>query len=154
VNESGVRAGCDRRVTFSDSTIVNSVDVGETVTVTIWARAYWNDTGVFVRGGERYRLQAEGCWRDMFIRAGPDGYDTPWYSIAQRFATRLRRVPYARWFALIGAIRGAKESMFVIGTETQALIAANGTLMCFANDVPGFYWNNCGAISLSIERLL
>ena len=30
---------------------------------------------------------------------------------------------------------------------------ATGTLTCCANDVPDFYWNNCGTISLSIERL-
>ena len=47
------------------------------MTVKIRARAYWNDTGVFVRGGEHYRLQAKGSWRDMFISAGPNGYDTP-----------------------------------------------------------------------------
>ena len=131
----------------------STVDVGDTVTVRIRARAYWNDTGVFMRVGDGYRLRAEGSWRDMFITAGPDGYDTPWYGIAQRLATRLRRVPTARWFALIGAIRGAEQSPFVIAAKTQAVISASGTLMCFANDVPGFYWNNCGAVALSIERL-
>jgi hypothetical protein len=87
------------------------------------------------------------------ITSGPDGYETPWYSLAQRLAAPLRRVPNARWFVLIGAVRGAERSPFVIGRETETVIPAEGTLKCFANDVPGFYWNNCGVICLSIERL-
>jgi len=140
-------------VALLGSATIRTVDVGETITVAIRSHPYWNDTGVVMRVGEHYRLRAEGSWRDMFITSGPDGYDTPWYSVAQRLATRLRRVPNARWFALVGAIREAEHIPFVIGSEIETVIPATGTLVCFANDVPGFYWNNCGAVSLSIERL-
>ena len=135
------------------SRTVSILEIGETTTVPIRARAYWNDTGIAVRIGEHYRLRAEGSWRDFLITSGPDGYETPWYSLGQRLASPLRRVPNARWFALIGAVRGAERRPFVIGRETETVIPAAGTLKCFANDVPGFYWNNCGAIYLSIERL-
>jgi len=147
-----VRRAADRGHA-SPRSIIRTVDVGETMTVRIRARAYWNDTGAFVRIGEHYRLHAEGSWRDMFITSGPNGYETPWYSFGQGLATGLRRVPNARWFALVGAVRGAEESPFVIGAETCAVMPSTGRLVCFANDIPGFYWNNCGAISLSIERL-
>jgi hypothetical protein len=132
---------------------MSTLAIGETTTVAIRAREYWNDTGISVRSGEHYRLRAEGSWRDFLITSGPDGYATPWYSLAQRLAAPLRRVPNARWFALIGAVRGAEGSPFVIGRETETVISADGTLACFANDVPGFYWNNYGAIRLSLKRL-
>src|SRR5450755_485584 len=82
------------------SRTVSILEIGETTTVPIRARAYWNDTGIAVRIGEHYRLRAEGSWRDFLITSGPDGYETPWYSLGQRLASPLRRVPNARWFAL------------------------------------------------------
>lgn len=30
---------------------------------------------------------------------------------------------------------------------------ARARLLCFANDVPGFYWDNFGAVSLTVERV-
>src|SRR5450755_2157216 len=81
------------------SRTVSILEIGETTTVPIRARAYWNDTGIAVRIGEHYRLRAEGSWRDFLITSGPDGYETPWYSLGQRLASPLRRVPNARWFA-------------------------------------------------------
>jgi hypothetical protein len=136
-----------------ESRTISTLEIGETKTFPIRARPYWNDTGISVHIGERYRLRADGSWTDFFITSGPDGYKTPWWNLGQRLAVPLRRVPNARWFTLIGAVRGAERRPFVIGRETETVISAAGTLKCFANDVPGFYWNNCGAIRLSIERL-
>lgn len=130
-----------------------SLETGETTTVSIRARTYWNDTAIHVREGERHRLHAEGSWRDLFISCGPDGYDTPWYSLPQRLAGNLRRVPAVRWFALIGVVRGAERHPFLIGSRAEIDMPATGILSCFANDVPRFYWNNSGALWLTVERL-
>jgi hypothetical protein len=127
--------------------------VGEKRQVEISARKLWNDTGIDVKEGERYRLRADGTWRDLLILSGPDGYDAPWYSLGQRLAGGRRRVPSARWFALIGAVSDGRSKPFVIGSECLATMPASGSLRCFANDVRGFYWNNFGAVSLRIERL-
>src|SRR5450755_2117785 len=69
------------------SRTVSILEIGETTTVPIRARAYWNDTGIAVRIGEHYRLRAEGSWRDFLITSGPDGYETPSYSLGQRLAS-------------------------------------------------------------------
>ena len=54
------------------------------------------------------------------------------------------------WFALCGAIPASGAGPFLIGAGARLRLPA-GRLLCFANDVPGFYWNNFGAVSLTVE---
>src|SRR2546425_6122972 len=82
----------------------DALAVGEKREVRVSARKFWNDTGIDVREGERYRLHADGKWRDLLCKPGPDGYDAPSYSLGQRVAGGLRRVRSARWFELCGAV--------------------------------------------------
>jgi hypothetical protein len=134
-------------------TLDQTLDVGDERVVKIVARKRWNDTGVHVNEGERYRLHADGVWRDLFILSGPQGYDAPWYSFAQRIGGRWRRAPAAPWFALMGAVHDGRSEPFLIGFDCLVTMASRGSFKCFANDVPGFYWNNFGAVRLKIERL-
>jgi hypothetical protein len=53
---------------------------------------------------------------------------------------------------LIGAIGQEKETTFLIGTSHPWEVKADGTLNCFANDVPGFYFNNSGTVQLTVTR--
>jgi hypothetical protein len=73
----------------------------------------------------------------MLIVSGPDGYDTPWWSLGQRLLAGTRRLPTAPWFALCGAIPASGASPFLIGASARLRLPA-GRLLCFANDVPGF----------------
>jgi hypothetical protein len=57
----------------------------------------------------------------------------------------------APWFALIGAIDSDSSTQFLIGTQSVSAPVRTGQLCCFANDVPGFYWNNKGAIQLIVD---
>jgi hypothetical protein len=62
-------------------------------------------------------------------------------------------MPTERWFALIGRIDGHPSTTFLIGTGRKPiLMPASGELICFANDVPGYYWNNLGTLQLTITR--
>jgi hypothetical protein len=67
---------------------------------------------------------------------------------------RLRRAPREKWFALICAIDAAPRSRLLIGRSRTLRAASTGTLRCFANDTPGFYWNNAGSVELTVIRLL
>jgi hypothetical protein len=134
------------------------LNVGETLVVTIRARDLWNATGVQVEPRDRYRLAASGGWTDFFIRTDADGYATdeapaPVRGFLRRFEP-LRRAPDARWFALMGCV-SESGAPFRIGTGTTWAnrSAERGPLLCFANDVPSAYWNNLGAVRLTIERL-
>jgi hypothetical protein len=54
--------------------------------------------------------------------------------------------------ALIGCVDGDLATAFVIGSGIDAWTPPRaGTLLCFANDVPGFYWNNSGHITLTVS---
>jgi hypothetical protein len=128
-----------------------ALDVGDQMRVTVRAHDLWTDTGLDVVDGAVYECSARGHWWDLFLRSDADGYDTPWWNPTQLLTEGRRRVPDARWFALCGAVDRDETRAFVIGTRVQLRLAA-GRLMCFANDIRGFYWNNHGAVELEIRR--
>ncbi len=122
--------------------------VGESRTVEVRSEQYWNDTGIMLEPG-RYRFEAGGRWTDWFVATGPEGYD----SLALLFFERGRRLPRARWFTLGGAIGRDEAGAFAIGAGTERDVAEAGELCCFANDLPAMYWNNRGAVSLTVTCL-
>jgi hypothetical protein len=126
---------------------------GQSVTVPVAARNSINDVGLQVAAGQRYQFHAAGTWVDMWSTSDAGGYPTPRWNLAQRLAERFRRVPDAPWFALIGMVQdGTRSQAFIIGAASKTTMPMSGRLACFANDVPGFYWNNRGALRLTIHR--
>ena len=102
--------------------------------------------------GGTYRLEVlaeKNCWTDFFICTGVSGFDRPHLN---RFR-RMRRVPDAKWFALICTLDRRKTEYFVIGTGRVYQPPDDGELVCFANDVCCMYWNNWGSIRLRISRV-
>jgi len=124
--------------------------MGALMQTAIDSKALWVDTGVRLVAGTTYQLRATGRWRDASIDADASGYAS--VNIFQRLTERLRRMPDAPWFALIGAIDRRKETQFVIGTACTFRATSNGRLTCFANDLRGFYFNNSGSVMLAIEE--
>jgi hypothetical protein len=120
--------------------------------VAIDSRAHWVDTGVLIVAGATYELRATGTWRDASIDTDASGYASA--NIFQRLTERLRRMPDAPWFALIGAIDRREDTQFVIGTASRFRATASGQLTCFANDLRGFYFNNSGNVILTVEQEL
>jgi hypothetical protein len=57
-------------------------------------------------------------------------------------------MPREPWLALIGIIDGNRSSAFRIGETSSWIATRSGELGCFANDIPGMYWNNKGAVDL------
>ena len=128
------------------------LNVGETHKVKVKARRQWTDTAVDVQSGQVYRFKAAGRWTDLFYPSGPEGNRNPNW-LMRRSIKRLR-VPQAHYLTLIGAIDKNQRNPIILGGDTLDWPAdRSGRLYCFANDVPGFYWNNWGAVELEIERL-
>ena len=125
------------------------LEVGERHEASVDAAKRWDSTCVEVKTGERYRLSAEGEWFDADIACGPEGYARA----CMRPFEWLRRMPKANWFALIGAVARVKRSRFVIGRGVEWSCERSGVLHAFANDVGFMYWNNRGAVRLTIERV-
>jgi hypothetical protein len=123
----------------------------ETAVIPINSRERWNDTQIDVDPGERYQFTASGKWVDFYIPASPDGFSTPLSSILP--FERYLRHPDSKFFALIGCLDRRPEQQFVIGRGASFEPSVHGRLFCFANDVPGFYWNNWGRVDLTVKRL-
>jgi hypothetical protein len=134
------------------STPARSLVVSERLTMRVEARSYWTDTGLEIVEDAVYECHANGRWLDMLIVCGTDDYDTPWWSLGQRLLAGTRRLPTAPWFALCGAVPACGAGPFLIGANARLRLPA-GRMLCFANDVPGFYWNNFGAVTLTVERV-
>jgi hypothetical protein len=80
----------------------------------------------------------------------PDGYE--YGNFFQNAVWWLRRSPNVNWFALLGTVE-PEQAPFLIGKHAIYQARRVGELNCFANDVPGFYWNNTDAISLTVTRI-
>jgi hypothetical protein len=112
---------------------VPSLAVGESREFTVYAINPWNETGLFLDPGARYRFEAEGEWVDRTIACGPAGTSDGDFQPAEighligtalgeieslfkkatknreanfRFTKRHDRIEGERvpWFCLIGAI--------------------------------------------------
>ena len=121
------------------------------IAMEIYASQKWNNTRVQVSAGETYRFEAKGEWIDWHNKCGPEGYDSTNFIL--RSAEKLRRIPSAKWFALIGLVNQDLATAFVISNGVTKTFNQNGILYCFANDVPFMYWNNKGDIQLTITRI-
>lgn len=129
---------------------VRRLGIGESITVTVPARAMWHDTRVCTRAGEEYQFSASGSWIDWYIPCDANG----WVSIIPlKPLEAMRRMPDANWFALVGCIERDLKHTFLIGREARVKMSAGGELYCFANDAPWAYWNNLGSLKLKITRI-
>lgn len=118
------------------------------------ARSRWTSTARTLHAGVPYELAAGGAWSDGGIDCGPSGF----FSVGQgclracvlRPAERLRVLPAAPWFALIGALDEDPSTAFEIGAGTTYTPPRDGVLTCCANDVPWMRWNNRGYVELTV----
>ena len=125
--------------------------------ITVPATEYWFRTGFQLAQGAGYEITVPlgQIWTDWWVKSGPGGGA----SLLQRpLRPFLRfgpdRDPRADFFTLIGTIGESLEHAFVIGDGPCHFQAAvTGELVCFANDLREFYWNNYGEMRLTIVRI-
>ncbi|HET7832454.1 MAG TPA: DUF2235 domain-containing protein [Gallionella sp.] len=125
----------------------------------IYAREYWNQTGVFLRPGVRYRARVvpgvgEPLRDASFTARSIDGED--WTSFAHKAASLAhgKRKDDAKWFALIGTVD--KKHAWVMKDDGEFTVPVGGQMLCYFNDVQveWFYENNSGWVVLDVEQLL
>jgi hypothetical protein len=115
-------------------------------------------TGVHLVAGHRYEFVGSGTWKDLNKSCGPDGYRSLDYPnwLAGCFLLLCawsRRLPRARWFALVGAVDSARRKKFLIGSHRVLTADRDGELLCFANDSFFAYGNNEGSVNLTVTDL-
>jgi hypothetical protein len=128
--------------------------VAGAASVRVGARKRRVDTGIDLVAGVTYEFRADGRWLDLVIRSGPEGYPTPWWSLLQRLVEEWRPLQTANWMTLGGEVRTGDGDVlrFGIGSRVRRQVPA-GRLWCFANDAYGWYWNNFGSVSLTVEAI-
>ena len=121
--------------------------------VKIKANQYYNRTKVRLEKGAKYTFEVLGdpTWTDAFIKSSAEGDSRKGFLF--RFFNRWLRLRDVKWFKLLGSIGLSDDTVFEIGAKLSNFEVANeGELVCFANDIPFFYWNNRGEITLKITR--
>jgi hypothetical protein len=118
--------------------------------VTIIAKNKWNHTEILLEAGKKYKFEVmeEIDLRDWYIKTDANGF-RKWYMWIYE---KLRRVPEANWFTLIGTIDESLDKYFIIGKSREFTPTVSGELVCFVNDVNGFYFNNSGLVKLKIKN--
>lgn len=156
-SSQAVNSGVDLKADVSRK---GGMEIGTSITIPILARKEWNNTQVRLVAGEEYHLKASGQWTDLYLVCDADGWPSGLLNLLfGLFGLNLLlevpkgflRAPEERLFTLIGSI-DQKAPYFGIGVEARIAPKATGTLYCFANDVPFFYWNNWGKTQLTITR--
>jgi hypothetical protein len=110
------------------------------------SKAKWNETGINLVAGRRYRYQATGFWKDWYIECDANGYSSSLLSLVGW----MKRIPSAKWFQLIGVVNKDASHIIKLGTDGIFTAPASGHLWVFANDAEFAYGNNSGVVELYI----
>ncbi len=113
-------------------------------------------TGVELKEGWTYKVTAvlnkDKPWMDRTIKVeSSDGLKpkqvTPFMKVG-KFRARLPSAPY---FHLIGTIGDPAGKPFIVKSGQPFTANVSGEMFLFVNDVPGFYRNNSGESTVTIE---
>ena len=109
-------------------------------------------TGVRLNEGRIYRIAVwvKTPWFDGGHAAGPDGLEVK-ESILMKGAKSQTRAPNVEYFQLLGSIARPDASPFVVNSGQAFCASDSGELFLFVNDVPGFYGNNKGTATVTVE---
>ncbi|MEO5716770.1 MAG: hypothetical protein ABIT37_25045 [Luteolibacter sp.] len=131
--------------------------------IRIYARTYWNDTGITLEKDRTYQLHITGTWTDWTYQATTAGPASLLVNALMfPFRPFLRyppfRDPHANYFQAIGSIgRGEGKKLpthaFIIRDSMDYTAPATGILHVFANDAPFAYENNSGHLTLTVSEM-
>lgn len=131
--------------------ILKKLQVNEVFAANVKANSQNKDnSSLEVSRGELYNFfvpKGEYWYDFFFIRSTASGFNFPF------FRQKLKQ-PQARYFELCGEIiENSSSRSFIIGEQLNNFeCTESGSLILFANDVPGFYFNNRGSIRVWITR--
>ena len=102
-----------------------------------------------VVAGRAYWVRATGIWWDLYIPCTADGYPAPLFYLLGKPPLHEDGVRYMRLWGCVtaGDPPGPNDTWFRIGCEHQFTAEQDGTLWVAANDRPGFFGNNWGAVN-------
>ncbi|MCA9033574.1 MAG: DUF2235 domain-containing protein [Planctomycetaceae bacterium] len=108
-------------------------------------------TGMYLRAGQVYVGRFEQpSWQDGDYHAGKEGVE--YENRAMKLAGPLRRMS-TKYMTLCGCMNDPTAPAFLIRDQQPFSPPSDGYLFLFANDVPGFYFNNTGELRVTIQPL-
>lgn len=131
------------------------LSVGESAVITVNSANEKGDTGLGVRRGDVYEFRCPPGqrWSDAGSMVTPGGDASGLYRAYMSLFNATKSCPTAPWFSLVGRISGDGSRGFLIGEHQCYTVAASqGQLECYANDAPGFYFNNSGSVIVIVTR--
>jgi hypothetical protein len=136
-----------------------SLEINESITVTVESAKLFNHTGILVEQLECYKISVLSgeTWSDGSITCDADGWHTDdvtlgWKEIPIKIARKMRRVKDADWFRLCASVGRIDELAKAIGSTGQYKVIKDGELTFFANDLKSKLDNNFGSIDVTITR--
>lgn len=138
----------------------------EGIETRVYAHLKYNHTGIFLQARKHYKIEVIGFpgqkWRDGSIKpVDGSGWDRGDVELGFKEAgiavmEHFRRVTGkgAKWFTLCGSIGNSDDNAFVIGNLLEKFPPKqSGELCAFANDLSGYYGNNCGYLKIKVTKL-
>lgn len=133
---------------------MKELSISQSEQVCVPADAPWYHTGLLLRKTNVYKMEVlplEQTWFDAKMKPfTADGRVVPLGVGAKPFF----RMPFVKWFALLGSIGENSDTYFKIGLLLEEYTPEeDGELVCFSNDVLGHYENNRGEMNFTITRI-
>jgi len=145
-----VSTGCECAPTRSNNQL-RTLAPGESVSLDVRARCFDNHTGIRLEANAKYELQVadDQKWFDGWLPADACGYDTEFLSHFRWVA----RDPLYDWFTLMAYVDRVPDDRRGVGKLGQFTPKSDGELICYANDALFMYWDNRGALRVTVVRL-
>lgn len=133
--------------------VKGQMEVGESITVNISAGNPYDQTGIFMRSGQKFRFTtASPAWNNGNKETDCNGYEGTILDV-------LRRHNDLNMMVLTGEIFSEKNSTsytghyFRIGCGPRThTVSKTGYLVCFANDILAGYGDNSRVVTLTVRR--
>lgn len=124
------------------------LDVGETMTDTVYAWKRCNKTSIKLKKGETYKIRGTGQWQDAgFTPTDANGFEG--FTKAMKKGAFLKPMKKQNYMMLLAKVGGKK---IPIGTEKAITPKKDGRLVFMPNDATFFFGNNSGELVVTIAR--
>lgn len=137
----------------------HSLELGESISTTVFAVELFNHTGILVEAGEAYEFSVAATeeWQDASITCDADGWNVDeeslgWKELPIKLARSFKRVKDCDWFTLCATVGTNDELAKGVGSSGSYQATTSGELTLFANDIESKMGNNVGHIMVTITR--
>jgi hypothetical protein len=108
ISEAALKRQTNPPITQCPYREVKELNPAQSITLDIYAREQWNDTGIWLEAGQAYDFAASGEWMDDSIKCGPEGTADGHFQLAELAHVAGRGLGHLeRWFKKLSGNRSA-----------------------------------------------